>query len=114
MIILLFITIPISLILQIFGMLRFIASIDDLSIIILASWILYYTKKGKNSRNNKIGTFVVVSMLFGIELRAVSITDKSDSGGLFILFGFSIRYIFYLKIVVAIASFRCKNYKSCT
>ena len=118
MIILLFITVPISLALQISGIISFLASVDDILIIILGVWIFYYTKKGENSRNNKIGVFTVASIYIGTTARVFGYNlNKHDrevtpeSSMLSYLF---LAYIFYLRIAVAIASFKCKYFKCCT
>ena len=118
MIILLFITVPISLALQISGIISFLASVDDILIIILGVWIFYYTKKGENSRNNKIGVFTVASIYIGMTARVFGYNlNKHDrevtpeSSMLSYLF---LAYIFYLRIAVAIASFKCKYFKCCT
>jgi cytochrome bd-type quinol oxidase subunit 2 len=118
MIILLFITVPISLILQIFGIISFMTIVDDIFIIILGVWILYYTKKGENSRNNKIGSYTVVSLYIGIIFRSIGLTpnkhDTKDTSEFFILSSLLLAYSFYLRIAVAIVSFKCKCCKCCT
>ena len=115
MIILLFITIPISLALQIFEIISFIAIVDDILIIILGVWILYYTKKGENSRNNKIGTFTVASIYIGMAVRGLTSNKnvRKDSDNYMLSF-LLMEYSFYLRIAVAIASFKCKCCKCCT
>ena len=118
MIILLFITVPISLALQISGIISFITIIDDILTIILGVWILYYTKKGENSRNNKIGAFTVASIYIGMSARGIGLTsnknDRKDTSDYFMLCALLLAYSFYLRIAVAIASFKCKCWKCCT
>lgn len=101
MIILLFITVPFSIALQISGGISFITSIDDVLIIMLGIWILYYTKKGEDSRNNKIGAYKIASIYIGIGSRAFGLTlNKSDQFNLELLGFLLMGYSFYLRIAL--------------
>lgn len=112
MIILLFINALISLVLQFLGITTYITSFDDLLIIILGVWILYYTKKRENSRNNKMGTYIVISLFFGLEFRVIGFASNKKED-FFILSFLLLAYSFYLRIGIAIASFKCKCCKCC-
>jgi len=115
MVILLFITVPISLALQIFGnFISIITSVDDILIIINVIWILYYTKNGQNSRNNKIGIYTLASLFIGMFSRGIVKYQANSRKDILAFWYLLLTYIFFLRIAVAIGSFKCLGSDQCT
>ena len=77
-------------------------------LIINVIWILYYTKKGEDARDNKIGYYTLASIIIGTLSRILLFDKAEDSDFMMILFWFLLlTYLFFLRIAFALDIFKC-------
>ena len=69
-------------------------------LIINVIWILYYTKKGEDARNKKIGNYILASIIIGTLSRLLVFDKTYGLNGIILLWFLLLTYLFFLRIVL--------------